>query len=136
MPYKQKLKDTRPNLRKKATHKVTNWPDYNKSLKKRGELSFYFPYGDLKSQFINEECYIPGVSGQGLTYKTPYIELIYMFYRLFGWGIRQITGYFEDLWRIKGLDIPVPSFSHLSDVFSTLTVKVKQYYNKLATRIA
>lgn len=136
MPYKQKLKDPRPNPRKKTPYKVTNWPDYNKSLKKRGELSFYFPHGDLKSQFINEECYIPGVSGQGLTYKTAYIELIYMLYRLFGWGIRQITGYFEDLWRLKGLDIPVPSFGHLSDVFSTLPVKVKQYCNKVATRIA
>jgi len=41
---------------------------------------------------------------------------------MFGWGIT--TGYFEDLWRMKGLDIPVPSFGHLSDLFSILPVKM------------
>ena len=58
-----------------------------------------------------------------------------MLYRLFGWGIRQITGYFEDLWRTKKLDIPVPSFGHLSDLFSALPLKVRQFCEKLAKRI-
>ena len=109
MPYKQKQKDPSPKARKKDIYKVINWSEYNKSLKKRGELSFYFPAGDLRSQFINEDRYISGVSGQQATYQTAYVELIYTFYRLFGWGIRQITGYFEDLWRTRGLDIPVPA---------------------------
>jgi hypothetical protein len=136
MPYKQKLKDARPKSRKKAVYKVTNWTEYNKSLKRRGELSLYFPAGDIKSQFINEEHYLAGISGQQPTYQAAYIELIYTFYRLFDWGIRQTTGYFEDLWRTKDLDIPVPSFGHLSDLFSALPVKVKQFCNKLAKRVA
>ena len=97
MPYKQKLKDARPKSRKKAVYKVTNWSEYNKSLKRRGELSLYFPTGDIKSQFINAEHYLAGISGQQPTYQAAYIELIYTFYRLFDWGIRQTTGYFEDL---------------------------------------
>jgi hypothetical protein len=112
MPYKQALKTRSATPKKKLIYKVSNWSEYNKSLKKRGELSLYFPTGDLKSQFINEECYVPGISGQQLTYKPAYIEIIYTFYRLFDWGIRQITGYFDDLWHTKGLDIPVPSFGH------------------------
>lgn len=92
--------------------------------------------GDLKSQFINESPYVEGISGQQQTYKNPYIELIYMFYRLLSLGIRQITGYFEDLWRTKKLDIPVPSFGHLSDLFSALPLKVRQFSDKLAKRIA
>ena len=68
MPYKEKLKNPSPNPRKKPFYKVTNWSSYNKSLQKRGKLSLYFPSGDIKSQFINEEIYVPGVSGQQVTY--------------------------------------------------------------------
>lgn len=63
-------------------------------------------------------------------------EIIYTFYRLFGWGIRQITGYFTDLWRTKGLDISVPSFGHLSHLFTVLPVKIRQFCDKLVQRIA
>lgn len=105
MPYKQKLKTPALNPKKKPAYKVTNWTEYNKSLKKRGALSLYFPYGNLEAQFFNSECYIKGVSGQQATYKQAYIEVIYTFYRLFGWGIRQMTGYFEDLWQTKNLDM-------------------------------
>lgn len=55
---------------------------------------------------------------------------------MFGWGIRQIVGYFEDLWESKALDIDVPSFGNLSDLFSLLSVEVKQFCNKLKRRIA
>lgn len=136
MPYKAKLKNPSLNPRKKPQYKVVNWAEYNKSLKKRGELSLYFPHGDLKSQFINESPYIEGISGQQETYKRPYIELIYTFYRLLGLGMRQITGYFEDFWRTKKLDIPVPSFGHLSDLFSAIPLKVRQFCSRLAKRIA
>ena len=135
MPYKEKLKNSSMKPRKKPDYKVTNWTDYNKSLKKRGELSLYFPPGDLKPQFITEHSYVPGISGRQAIYKQPYVELVYMFYRLFGWGMRQITGLFEDLWRTKKLDIPVPSFGHLSDLFSAIPLKVRHFCNKLAKRI-
>jgi hypothetical protein len=135
MPYKQKLKTPSLNPRKKPDYKVTNWTEYNKSLRNRGALSLYFPHGNLESQFFNSECYIQGVSGQQATYKQSYIEVIYTFYRLFGWGMRQMTGYFEDLWQTKNLDIPTPSFGHLSDLFAAIPLKTKQYCDKLAKRI-
>jgi hypothetical protein len=136
MPYKEALKTASRNPRKKPVYKVTNWNEYNKSLKKRGALSLYFPRGDLITQFINQTRYIHGIAGQQETYRAPYIELIYTLYRLLGWGIRQVTGYLEDLWNTKGLEIPVPSFGHLSDLFAKLPVKVKKFCDKLAQRIA
>lgn len=135
MPFKAKLNNPSVKPRKKSKYKVVNWTEYNQSLKKRGKLSLYFPPGDLKGQFINEEGYIRGVSGRQATYKPPYIELIYLLYRLLNMGIRQTTGYFEDLWDMKDLDIPVPSFGHLSDLFSALPLKVRQFCDKLAKRI-
>ena len=60
---------------------------------------------------------------------------MYTFYRLFNWGMRQIVGYFEDLWQTKGLEIAVPSFGHLSDLFASLPVKVRHYCDKVAQRL-
>jgi hypothetical protein len=46
--------------------------------------------------------------------------------------MRQISGYFEDRWSEKGLEIPVPSFGHLSDLFSGVSVETKQYCDKIS----
>ena len=135
MPNKEKLKNPSANPRKKAKYKVENWTDYNKSLRKRGAISLYFPKGDVALQFINRKSYIQGLSGQQVTYKPAYIELMFTLYRLFGWGLRQITGYFEDLWRTKKIDIPVPSFGHLSDLFVGMSLKIRQFCETLKARI-
>jgi hypothetical protein len=76
------------------------------------------------------------VSGRSVSYQASYIELIYTFYRLFGWGMRQITGYMEDYWQTRGIDIPVPSFGQLSDRFAALSLPVKQRSAHLAERLA
>ncbi len=135
MPYKERLKKSNERIRKKPNYKVSNWTDYNKSLKKRGQLSLYFPKGDLRELFINEDSYEEGLSGRQAYYQPAYIELIYIFYRLFNWGMRQIAGYFEDLWKSKGLDIAVPSFGHLSDLFASLPIQVRHYCDKVAARL-
>jgi hypothetical protein len=140
MPYKEaiKLKAESNSVTpiKKSKYKVTNWADYNKSLKKRGKLSLFFPKGDLRSQLINDNSYSKGVSGRTEVYSSAYIEIIFIHYRLFGWGMRQIIGYFEDLWESKNLDIAVPSFGNLSDLFASLSPEVKQFCNKLKDKIA
>jgi hypothetical protein len=127
MPYKEKLKNPSDNPRAKAKYKVTNWTDYNKSLRKRGAINFCFPKGDPELLFVNRTPYLSRISGQQPTYKEPHIELMFTLYRLFGFGLRQITGYFEDLWKTKKLVILVPSFGHLSDLFAALPLKIRQF---------
>lgn len=104
MPYKARLKQGEERKRKKTEYRVTNARAYHRSLKTRGMISLYFPSGDLKVQFINASPYTRGVSGREPTYTAGYIELNYTFYRLFGWGMRQIPGYMEDHWATRGLD--------------------------------
>jgi Transposase DDE domain len=135
MPYKERLKTGASRKREKTQYKIVNWSSYNQSLRKRGMISLYFPEGDINSLFINKTPYVTGDSGQYATYLAPYIQLLYTLYRLFGWGIRQITGFIEDLWKTKGLDIPVPSFGRLCDLFSRVSVEVKQFCNKLSTKL-
>ena len=135
MPYKERAKSGKPRIRKKQQYKIKNWSEYNQSLRKRGMISLYFPKGDIRVQFINDTPYIHGESGRRATYLQPYIELLFTLYRLFGWGQRQITGYVEELWKIKGLNIPTPSFGHLCDMFAELRLEIKQFCNKLCSRI-
>ena len=92
MPYKERLKTGEERKRKKPQYRERNTSEYNRSLRRRGMISLYFPKGDLKSQFINDKPYQKGVSGQLPSYEESYIQLIFTFYRLFGWAIRKITG--------------------------------------------
>lgn len=55
MPYKEKLKKPSLKPRKKPQYKVVNWTDYNKSLKRRAELSLYFPSGVLRRVQVSYE---------------------------------------------------------------------------------
>lgn len=139
MPYKEaiklKSKSNSTTPIQKPQYQVVNWPVYNRSLRNRGKLSLYFPKGDLRSQFINDNSYSKGTPGRTALYSSAYVEVIFIHYRLFGWGIRQITGYFEDLWESKNLDIAVPSFGNLSDLFASLAVEVKQFCNKLKSKL-
>lgn len=139
MPYKEAIKQKAESKSeapiKKAKYKVVNNSAYNKSLKNRGKLSLYFPKGDLRSQFINDDSYSEGISGRTEVYSGAYVEVIFIHYRLLGWGIRQITGYFEDLWHGKNLDIAVPSFGHLSDLFASISVETKQFCDKLTRKL-
>ncbi|MEX3639950.1 transposase [Paraburkholderia sp. BR14320] len=135
MPYKARLKTGEPRKRAKPGYAVTNAHEYNESLKRRGQLSLYCPDGDLKALFINDTPYQKGVSGQSQTYSDAYLELIFIFYRLLGWGMRQITGHMHEFWALRGLDIGVPSFGLLSERFRTLEVQVKQRCARVAERL-
>jgi hypothetical protein len=136
MPYKARVKQGEARKREKHWYRVTNARAYNQSLQKRGMISLYFPSGELKAQFINARPYTRGVSGREPTYTAGYIELIYTFYRLFGWGMRQITGYVKDYWATRGLDIAVPSSGQLCNRFAALEVRVTQHCVMLARRLA
>jgi hypothetical protein len=138
MPYKERLKQAegKPRKRRKPGYRVINARAYNQSLKRRGMISLYFCGGDLKAQFINARTHTAGVSGRVPTYTEAYIQIIFTFYRLFGWGMRQIAGYMEDYWITRGLDIPVPSSGQLCDRFAALEPEVIQRCERLARRLA
>ncbi len=84
MPYEARLKEG--SERKKPDYRVTNCSGYNLSLKKAQTDQPVFPAGGLRSQFINPSPWASGISGRAPKYDTSYIELIYTFYRLFGWA--------------------------------------------------
>jgi hypothetical protein len=49
--------------------------------------------------------------------------------------MRQIEGYFENLWTSKWLNIPVYSFAHLSELFESIPLKTKQFCDDIMKRL-
>ncbi|CAE6872017.1 IS5 family transposase ISAzba3 [Paraburkholderia domus] len=135
MPFKERLKSGEPRKRPKQSYVPKNWSDYNKSLRKRGMLSLYLPKGDLGSQLINEESYKKGQSGREQVYTPAYVNLLFMLYRMHRMGLREFAGFMHDYWRGRGVELPVPSFGHLSDLFASLDITVRKKCVRAAERL-
>lgn len=56
-----------------------------------------------------------------------------MLYRLHRLGLREFTGFMRDYGR--GLDLPVPSFGHLSDLFATLDINIRTKCTRAVERL-
>src|SRR5258708_13287680 len=89
MPFKERLKSGEPRKRPKQSYVPQNWPEYNKSLRKRGMLSLYLPKGDLGSQLIKDEYYKKGQSGLDQVYRPSYMDWRLMLHRIYHTLLRQ-----------------------------------------------
>jgi Transposase DDE domain len=98
-------------------------------------LSLYLHKGDLRSQLINEKSYQKGRSGREPVYTPAYVSLLFMLYRLHRLGLREFAGFMHDYWRGRGIELPVPSFGHLSDLFAALDITVRKKCARAAERL-
>lgn len=135
MPFKERLKSGEPRKPPKQSYVPQNWSEYNKSLRKRGMLSLYLPKGDLGSQLINDESYKKGQPGREQVYTPAYVNLLFMLYRMSGMGLREFAGFMHDYWCGRGVELPVPSFGHLSDLFASLDITVRKKCVRAAERL-
>jgi hypothetical protein len=126
MPFKERLKSGQPRKGPKPSYVPQNWSEYNQSLRKRGMVSLYLPKGDLRSQLINEASYQKGLSGRESVYTSAYVSLLFMLYGMYRFGLREFAGFMHDYWRVRKIELPVPSFGHLSDLFAALDIRSTQ----------
>ena len=49
-----------------------------------------------------------------------------MLYRMYRFGLREFAGFMHDYWRVRKIELPVPSFGHLSDLFAALDIRSTQ----------
>jgi len=135
MPFKKKLKSGEPRRRPKPVYAPVGWSAYNKSLQCRGRISLYFPKGDPLTTLVNLSPYVKGVSGQQETYTPAYACILLVLYRLLDMGLRQFAGFMQDYWQVQGIDMPVPSYGHMSDLFAALDLSVQQQCSRTAERL-
>ena len=83
----------------KARYRVANWPDYNESLRRRGDLMIW----------VNEDA-----QGGQRGYSDLAIELCLTLRTAYRLGLRQTQGLVGSIAKLMGLDIRVPDYSTLS----------------------
>jgi hypothetical protein len=94
----------------KTRYRVTNWPEYNESLRQRGDLTIWVTDEALR-QWLAPRRTTRG--GQPI-YSDMAITMCLTLGMVFKLPLRQTQGLMRSIARLMGLDIPVPDFSTLS----------------------
>lgn len=114
-------KVNKKRLKPRETYKLTNWSEYNKSLKQRGKLSIWL------SDSVKENWYYNGKQqpgGQKL-YSNVAIEFCLTIKYLYGLGYRQTEGFVEDLFILCNINLSVPSYSQLQRRSKTVKIDIR-----------
>ena len=95
---------------KKAAYKVTNWPEYNESLRNRGDITIWFTDNAIQSWIPNRT----GKKGCPQEYSNLAIETCLFLRIVYSLPLRQTEGLARSLVRLMGLDLDIPDYSTLS----------------------
>ena len=93
---------------KKATYKVTNWADYNESLRKRGDITIWFTEEAIRA-------WKPEKTGsRPKDYSELAIATCLFLRQVFSLPLRQTEGFAKSLVQLMHLELGIPDFSTLS----------------------
>ena len=108
MPHKFNA-DRRDKIPKQK-HRVTNWPEYNEALRRRGDLTVWVSDEAIES-WVAPRRYTRG--GQA-KYSDLAIETCLTLGMVFRQALRQTQGLMGSISKLLGVEISVPHFSTLS----------------------
>ena len=108
MPYKHS--EERRHKFEKSRYKVTNWPEYNAALKRRGDFTMWFT-----DEAIAEWCPAKtGARGRPMKYSNIAIETALFMRQVFHLALRQTESFMNSLARALKVEISIPDFSCIS----------------------
>lgn len=108
-------------LNPREVYKLKNWSNYNQSLKKRGQITFWLS-DDVKSGWYYEGDQKPG--GE-IKYSDSAIEFCLIIRHLFGLAYRQTEGFVEDLFKLASIDLEVASYTQLQRRSGNLAIDIR-----------
>ena len=109
----------------KQKYKLTNWSEYNESLKRRGNIEIW-----LSQEIINnwnEQNRIYDGTGTPDYYTDLAIITCHEIRKVFRLPLRQCEGFINSIFNIMGLNITCPSFSVLSKRLERLNIRCPRY---------
>lgn len=113
----------------KQTYRVTNWSDYNESLRRRGDLTIWISEEALGLWSAPRRT----TRGGQRTYSDLAIEMCLTLGVVFKQPLRQTQGCMRSIAALLGVAIAVPDFSTLSRRGKGLTLPVKRKPNSRAS---
>ena len=108
MPYKHHK--NRRHKFAKPKYKVTNWPEYNQALRRRGDITIWF----TDEAITGWRPARTGTRGRPQEYSDVAIETAVFIRQVFHLPLRQTEGFMSSLALILKADIRIPDFSCIS----------------------
>ena len=108
MPHK--FNDARRHKFEKKRYRVSNWPDYNESLRQRGDVTIWLS-PEVEAAWRAERRKIRG--GQPV-YSDLAIMVCLTLGMVYKQPLRQTEGFVRSLVKLIGVDLPVPDYSTFS----------------------
>src|SRR5450830_850390 len=108
VPYKHS--QSRSHKFTKPKYKVTNWPEYNDALRRRGDITIWFSH-DAITWWRPAKT---GARGRPQEYSAHAIETAILIRQVFHLPLRQTEGFMNSVARMMGSDISIPDFSSIS----------------------
>jgi hypothetical protein len=107
---------------RKGTYKVTNWAEYNNSLVRRGDITYWFDEDALAAwEHANDAVKV----GRPYTYSDTAIESLLVLRECFRLPYRQTEGLARSLLKLMEADVSVPDFTLLAKRAAKLNVAIK-----------
>lgn len=115
----------------KARHPISNWSQYNKSLIKRGSLTFWVDE-DAVSNWFHDEHH--GRRGRSPLYTDQAICTALILKGIFKRPLRVVQGLLDSLFELMNVPLCAPDFSCISKRASTVKVTVVVVDGSLGAR--
>lgn len=109
----------------KQKYKMTNWSDYNESLRQRGAITVWLSDEAISQWYEPDRVYdgtgTPRLYTDFAIMTSHEIRLIYKL------PLRQCQGFINSLFRLMNIPLSCPNFSVLSKILGELNIKVPRY---------
>ncbi|MHC4316834.1 MAG: IS5 family transposase, partial [Planctomycetota bacterium] len=103
----------------KTAYRVKNWPEYEKSLRDRGDITVWFSQDALEAWTPQQN----GKRGGQPIYSNIAIETSLSLRLVFQLPLRQTEGFLGSIFRLMSLDLPCPDHTTLSRRNRTVDVQ-------------
>lgn len=94
----------------KDEYRISNWPEYEQALVKRGDISVW-----LDEEFLRTGWRAPasGKRGAPFIYSAATIQTLLVLKAVFGLPYRSLEGFVRSLLKLMGVDLPVPEHTQM-----------------------
>ena len=109
----------------KQKYTVSNWSDYNESLRSRGGITVWLSDDAIENWVVKDRVY--DGSGAPILFTDFAITTCHEIRQVYRLPLRQCQGFINSLFKIKNLPISSPDYSTLSKRLKELNIKSPQY---------
>lgn len=110
-------------MQAEPTYRIRNWAEYNKALIQRGNISIWINEKSVKNWFSS---YHTCRAGRPATYSDDAILMMLILREVYKCSLRSLQGLMESLFKIMGLNLPIPSYTQISRRAKSLHKRVNK----------